>query len=133
MFSGQPTVGSLPTASHHTTMRSRFATRHDGDEPKPRIPKRFPPLFLVFDAQAARRVLSDREFFDVELYDAKMRKAIGRFFLGLDYDDPEYKAQLALWHDIARGAHAAAGRDAAGGLHSRGGGCGGCRRPAVRP
>lgn len=72
----------------------------------PPLPRKFKPLYAVFDAKAACRVLSDRTTFDVSPYDQKMHDVLGRFFLGLDYDTPEYRRQFALWDDIAGGAEA---------------------------
>ncbi len=74
--------------------------------PPPRVPRTCDPLVLAFNARASRQVLTDRHQFSVRNYDWKMSDILGRFFLGLDYDDAEYKAQAALWRDIADGRDA---------------------------
>ena len=65
-----------------------------------RTPSAYAPLVMVFDAKAACRVLSDRGAFGVQEYERKMRAVIGPFLLGLDYDDPGYRAQMALWQAV---------------------------------
>jgi cytochrome P450 len=89
-------------------VRRTFSRSSSGGHtlPLPKVPHSYDPLVLVFDAQGCRQVLTDRLRFSVQLYDEKMSDILGRFLLGLDYDNPEYKAQANLWRDIADGRDA---------------------------
>jgi hypothetical protein len=79
-------------------VRRTFSRSSSGGHtlPLPKVPHSYDPLVLVFDAQGCRQVLTDRLRFSVQLYDEKMSDILGRFLLGLDYDNPEYKAQANL-------------------------------------